>query len=576
MTETRPLDSTTATVLRGLRRRAGAPALIDGAAARRLHARTAGWAMRRMAQASALAARHAPADGDGATTEMLLARHPATRAGEDSSGVSLPASAAGHVVQGEGNPGRRAASAALAPEPSRLAARLQRRSLGAGLLTPTPIGGAARPAAVSLRSELRERLTARAAPAHDPIMLALASDIDAVAARRVAGVDRGGAADGMRPPTVPQHAATAVTPPDARIEAGRLVSRTASATDGAPPLRMRRNEQAHLARSPVTSPATTGASLPVIRIDVAPPPQAASPIAQRVRSGDRGEAGGHSGEVRAHDRTAAAVAMPMDVRVVHRRTVVERAVATGGPRPPMAPEHAATAVTPPAVRLESGGMVSRVATDGIAFVRRFRNGQLDPAATRATHATAGLPLIRGAAAPGLAMPFLSGNRHEATQSAPVGATRHVARATSDSMYPPLIVASGPDAAYGMASAAAVTTHVGGRSNLPAGDPAPQVRAAAAPGTAAVTGGLIWRSADNPTRDREVGRGELVTHAGAEDRPRAAAETEPSRAESPIRPDVPACAGPQPVPDMNRLADAVMRLIVRRIHIERERGGKPWN
>jgi hypothetical protein len=142
-----------------------------------------------------------------------------------------------------------------------------------------------------------------------------------------------------------------------------------------------------------------------------------------------------------------------------------------------------------------------------------------------------------------------------------GEATTIRRKTVDHVAPPLL--------------AAAATRASGHAATSSGSPPPRVRAVAVPAVASAGGVLIWRTADDLVRD--VGRGGLAMGPGAEGRPNASAETEPSQAASPSRPDAPAWAALQPVPDMSRLADEVMRLVVRRIHVERERrGGKLWS
>jgi hypothetical protein len=104
----------------------------------------------------------------------------------------------------------------------------------------------------------------------------------------------------------------------------------------------------------------------------------------------------------------------------------------------------------------------------------------------------------------------------------------------------------------------------------------ETRTAERPVTVPVGGALIWRTADNPAR-REAVSGGVAMGTDAGDRKSVAAAAEPTPPASPNLSGAAACAAPPSLPDMNRLVDDVMRLVVRRIHIERERrGGKLWN
>jgi hypothetical protein len=148
---------------RWLQRRAErAGGVIDVAAARRVHARTAGWVAQRFARSSALAERYATTE-DGASDELLLARAPAATAWPGDGDLPPPAEQDLPSPE-QGSP----------PPASPLAARLQRRAIAPGVLDVRPranLLGCA-DTAVSLKAGLHQRLAARtdaAGPVDTPL-----------------------------------------------------------------------------------------------------------------------------------------------------------------------------------------------------------------------------------------------------------------------------------------------------------------------------------------------------------------------------------------------------------------------
>jgi hypothetical protein len=554
MAETRYADAMEAGVMRRLRRLAARPGLVDGGAARQRFARTTGWAMRRIAKVGELAGRHRPAEHGGAAAAMLLARMPAGASGEDAAGVSAAAPIAATIATNNGALDRQFASDHIqqlsdsipqAHPPSGLALRPQRRALGPGLPALALGSRVMRFSVVVQQAELHQRLGARTAAtpqiapraaqlarsdaqdtrgvaktSHNGAAAAVAA-IEGGAARRAAGVDRAVAAGEKRPAEMPQHGAPDAAAPQSRIESGAPACLGTSATDVTAPLRTRRDGRAELAPKQATSHAATNADLPVVRVEAALPRPSASRVAQLGRSGERGI-------------TAPAGAPAVDSGAARHVATVDRSVTV----------QTSTAID----------VVARLPTSH----RRKPDLIAAPAMTREA--------LSNDAAPELAVSRPASKHHDGMPLVPE-------RAISNDVRAPLIGASGAHQTREGASAASMVTHVLRRSQSPMSDPAPRIRAAAASSAAAAAGGLIWRLAENSGRDHDGS----AAHPAAEVRPMATTEIEPLQTAFSGRPDASPCAPPQPVPDMNRLVDEVMRQVVRRIHVERERrGGKLWS
>jgi hypothetical protein len=136
--------------------------------------------------------------------------------------------------------------------------------------------------------------------------------------------------------------------------------------------------------------------------------------------------------------------------------------------------------------------------------------------------------------------------------------------------------------------AAATTHSPDTGIARAIGAAPlATRATEIPVAAAPVGTLIWRVADTsaphrqqaaPSRDAG-NRGALMRTADndRQDAGSAAVPGAPGSVRSPVQAGIATGAvSPPPSADPSRLAEEVMRLLARRIHIERERrGGKIW-
>ncbi len=636
---------------RWLRRLDTSPSVIDAAAAQRVYARTAGWAMQRIARASDLATRHASSDQGGAAGELLLARKSvgvAPAQGE----ASLADSAAVVSVRraDRGGPWRDASSnhktahdAALSASstaaPSALTVRLQRRSAGPGVVkiqAPQALDRAV--PGVSLRSGLHERLAARAGLAPQPMPAAVrlargadqpahgneAERADPIAARaaqagetvnRLArtGADAAPAASLMPlgdrapanpstalertvgevaaplvppaiatpdAPSAPQAAPVAVSPITASTVARKPIDAPAHATP-APPTLARTSEIAPVASSPDGADVTlrlAGGSVGTSFSAVMPPataapadtkPESATPRSNSavltpplLPTGGANRASTASTVARKSD--AVSIDMPRHSTTVESLPrATEIAPATSASLATETTLHLAGA-TPGSAQPVSPPRLPAPNTNATAADFQPRHNRAVPAsATESAHAA--FPIV----APDVV----------AIPSA-VSVVHPVVHRVSGS---PLSLARAPDyrATYASGESAthdAAPAHAKHRSSVQKGGAI--ARVAEIPAAAShADPTLVWRAANEtgarawPARSRDAGSNGVLMRAGTEDvtdagsaaAPSAPASVPPATGASAATP-----AAPAPRLDMNRLAEQVTRLIVRRLEVERER------
>ena len=621
---------------RWLQRIVARPGVIDLTMTQRLYARTAGWALQRLARADRLLTRFTTTDPASTPGGLLLARVPVvTPVSDPDPGFAQGATDVRTPVAGQDRPrtddayGEAPKDAASVAAPPALGVRLQRRVMGTGVVSiPTQqiLGRAT--AGVSLHSGLHERLAARAEAlpqaAGPPVGLALrvGSSEDPNETGRAVSVGARVAGSGgalahrmpVSPPLLPV--------PPAR---GAPVPRDQADPLATPPLVS--NSRSHTDKASIVhrKPADTAASatpLPTIRTD-APERASAGPDSQEIaatlyRPGTAARSGpARSDQIHTFAGSEPHTGIPSGPAVSLSSDPDQGTKPGSGtlPNQGLAPARPIT-TSGPAEGVGKTLTLARTPTDAPgdpSAASPVRPEAIPPAVgSRGSETRLQLAPARNEQGPAVSHAWPVAGIPTTAADSPQGSDWAASPSAVKTAYPGVPIttphrtgtSSAPEVVHRAAdqplpqlqrrdplTASAFAIPVGlGETAVAAGQPVPVAVGASArttempPAPASATPTMVWRAADagpHPASDRSSAAGRntaMLMRSTADTDSGAGPSSSPITGTSMPSPAASlnglssAPASSTPMPDLGQLAEQVTRLIVRRLEVERDRRG----